>query len=54
LPPIVEALAQLRARSCIIDREAVACDDHGIAQFNRIRYRSYDARVFLFAFDLIS
>ena len=52
-PLIVEALARLRSRSCIIDGEAVACDDSGIAQFNRIRYRSYDSTVFLYAFDLI-
>ena len=26
-PLIVEALARLRSRSCIIDGEAVACDD---------------------------
>jgi hypothetical protein len=50
---IVEALARLRSRSCIIDSEAVACDDSGIAQFNRIRYRRYDGSVFLYAFDLI-
>ena len=52
-PLIVEALAGLRSRSCIIDGEAVACDDSGIAQFNRIRYRSYDGTVFLYVFDLI-
>ena len=52
-PLIVEALAQLRSRSCIIDGEAVACDGSGIAQFNRIRYRRYDSTVFLYAFDLI-
>ena len=52
-PLIVEALARLRSRSCIIDGEAVACDDSGIARFNRIRYRRYDDTVFLYAFDLI-
>ena len=52
-PLIVEALARLRSRSCIIDGEAVACDGSGIAQFNRIRYRSYDSTVFLYAFDLL-
>jgi ATP-dependent DNA ligase len=30
-PLIVETLAGLRARSCIIDGEAVACDDNGVA-----------------------
>ena len=46
-PLIVEALAGLRSRSCIIDREAVACDDRGIASFDLIRH------VFLYGFDLI-
>ena len=52
-PLIVETLVRLRSRSCIIDGEGVACDEGGIAQFNRIRYRSYDGTVFLYAFDLI-
>jgi bifunctional non-homologous end joining protein LigD len=52
-PLIVEALARLRSRSCIIDGEAVACDDSGMPSFNRIRYRRHDASVFLYAFDLI-
>jgi bifunctional non-homologous end joining protein LigD len=50
---IVEALAQLRPRSCIIDGEAVSCGDDGIASFDRIRYRRHDADVFMWAFDLI-
>ena len=50
---IVEALAGLRARSCIIDGEAVACGDDGIALFDRIRYRRHDASVFMWAFDII-
>jgi hypothetical protein len=52
-PRIVEAMATLRYRSCIIDGEAVVCDDHGVASFDRIRYRRDDDDVFLFAFDLI-
>jgi bifunctional non-homologous end joining protein LigD len=52
-PLIVEALAKLRSRSCIIDGEAVACGENGIADFERIRYRRNDASVFLYAFDLI-
>jgi len=52
-PLIVEALAKLRSRSCIIDGEAVACGDDGIPSFDRIRYRRHDADVFLYAFDLI-
>jgi bifunctional non-homologous end joining protein LigD len=52
-PLIVETLARLRSRSCIIDGEAVACDDNGLASFERIRYRQHDGDVFLYAFDLI-
>jgi ATP-dependent DNA ligase len=52
-PLIVEALARLRSRSCILDGEAVACDDAGIASFDRIRHHRVDDRVFLYAFDLI-
>jgi bifunctional non-homologous end joining protein LigD len=51
-PLIVEALAKLRSRSCIIDGEAVACGDDGISSFERIRYRHHDADVRLYAFDL--
>ncbi|MGZ3307915.1 MAG: ATP-dependent DNA ligase [Xanthobacteraceae bacterium] len=50
---IVESLARLRSRSCIIDGEAVCCGDDGVPSFDRIRYRRHDASVFLYAFDLI-
>jgi bifunctional non-homologous end joining protein LigD len=50
-PLIVEALARLRTHSCIIDGEAVACGEDGIASFDRIRH--HDAGVFLYAFDLV-
>jgi bifunctional non-homologous end joining protein LigD len=52
-PLIVEALARLRSKSCIIDGEAVACDGNGMPTFDRIRYRRHDGSVFLYAFDLI-
>jgi bifunctional non-homologous end joining protein LigD len=52
-PLIVETLARLRSRSCIIDGEAVACDDNGVTLFNRVRYRHHDESIFLYAFDLI-
>src|SRR5215471_17777659 len=35
-PLIVETLARLRSRSCIIDGEAVACNDNGVALFDRV------------------
>src|SRR5947207_6317607 len=52
-PLIVDALARLRSRSCIIDGEAVACDDNGVASFDLIRHHCDNATVFLYAFDLI-
>jgi ATP-dependent DNA ligase len=52
-PLIVDALAQLRPRSVIIDGEAVACDDTGVPDFERLRYHHHDDRVVLCAFDLI-
>jgi bifunctional non-homologous end joining protein LigD len=52
-PLIVESLARLRSRSCIIDGEAVCCGDDGVPSFDHIRYRRHDASVFLYAFDLI-
>jgi bifunctional non-homologous end joining protein LigD len=46
-------VARLRPRSCVIDGEAVACDDNGMTSFDRIRYRRHDDKVFLYAFGLI-
>ena len=37
-PLIAETLARLRSRSCIIDGEAVACDDNGVASFDLVRH----------------
>jgi ATP-dependent DNA ligase len=52
-PLIGETLARLRARSCIIDGEAVACDDSGVASFELIRHQRANGSVFLYAFDLL-
>jgi bifunctional non-homologous end joining protein LigD len=52
-PLIVETLARLRSRSCIIDGEAVGCDDNGVTSFNLVRYRHCDESIFLYAFDVI-
>jgi len=52
-PPIARALTHLHCRSCIIDGEAVICDDNGVTSFDHIRYRRNDGDVFLYAFDLI-
>jgi hypothetical protein len=52
-PLIVKALERLRSRSCIIDGEAVACDDNGVASFDLIRHHRANGSAFLYAFDLI-
>jgi bifunctional non-homologous end joining protein LigD len=52
-PLIVAAADALKARSCLIDGEAVACDGDGTPSFDRLRYRRQDGHVFLYAFDLI-
>jgi ATP-dependent DNA ligase len=48
-PAIVEAVNHLKVRSCLLDGEAVACNDQGLAVFGRLRYRRADASVFLYA-----
>lgn len=52
-PLIVEALGCLRSRSVILDGEAVACDDNGMSNFDRLRHRRHDQAMFLYVFDLI-
>jgi len=52
-PLIVEALSRLHSRSCIIDGEAVAYGDNGVASFDLIRHHRHNDRAFLYAFDLI-
>jgi len=52
-PLIVQAVDALRLRSCLIDGEAVCCDDDGLPVFRKLRQRRDDRHVFLYAFDLI-
>ena len=52
-PLIVEAVNRLKLRSCLIGGEAVACDDNGVAVFERLRLKPSGRHVFLFAFDLL-
>jgi bifunctional non-homologous end joining protein LigD len=52
-PLIVEALAALPAQSCVIDGEAVACDESGLSIFEKLRWRHRDRDVFAWCFDLL-
>jgi bifunctional non-homologous end joining protein LigD len=52
-PLIAEAARALQVRSVLMDGEAMACDGDGLPVFERRRYRRQDARVFLYAFDLL-
>ncbi len=52
-PLIVQAVDALRLRSCLIDGEAVCCDDDGLPVFQKLRQRRDDRHVYLCAFDLI-
>jgi bifunctional non-homologous end joining protein LigD len=52
-PLIVEAVTALRVHSCLIDGEAVCCDDNGMAVFAKLRQRRNDRHVVLYAFDLL-
>jgi ATP-dependent DNA ligase len=52
-PFIAMAVAQLRVQSCVIDSEAIVCDDSGLAVFELIRqYRTHASAVHC-AFDLL-
>jgi bifunctional non-homologous end joining protein LigD len=44
---------QLKVRSCLIDGEAVACNDKGIAVFEWLWRKREGRHVFLCAFDLL-
>ena len=43
----------LKVRSCLIDGEAVCCDDRGLARFDVLRRRRNEADAFLYTFDLL-
>jgi len=52
-PLIVAATSEFKVRSCMIDGEAVCCDDNGLAVFEELRSQRNDDGVFLYAFDLL-
>jgi bifunctional non-homologous end joining protein LigD len=52
--PLVEAAIEaLPIRSCVVDGEAIVCDDSGLAVFDLIRGHGSNARAILCAFDLL-
>src|SRR6187399_3375223 len=53
-PLIVEAVTKLRASSCVIDGEALACGEDGILRFDLLLERwDIESGVLLYALDLI-
>ena len=52
-PLATEAIEVLPNRFCVIDGEAIVCDDSGLAVFDLIRGHGTSARAILCAFDLL-
>lgn len=52
-PQIAAAVAALPVRSCLIDGEAIVCNDSGLAVFELVRRHWHGSSAVLCAFDLI-
>ena len=52
-PQIVEGVAKLKVRSCLIDGEAIVVDERGLSAFDLLRSWRHDHAAVLCAFDLI-
>jgi ATP-dependent DNA ligase len=52
-PLAAEAIEALPVRSCVVDGEAIVCDDNGLAVFDLIRGHGTNGRAILCAFDLL-
>jgi ATP-dependent DNA ligase len=52
-PAVASSVAALPVCSCVIDGEAIVCDDSGLAVFELIRRRRHEASAILCAFDLL-
>jgi ATP-dependent DNA ligase len=52
-PLVASAVAALPARSCLIDGEAIVCDENGLAVFELIRGHDSKTSAVLCAFDLL-
>jgi bifunctional non-homologous end joining protein LigD len=53
-PLIIDAIAALPARSCVIDGEAIACDENGLSVFDLLHHQRRDQIVMLCSFDLLT
>lgn len=54
VPFVALAIKHLSARSCLIDGEAIVCDDDGLASFDLLRRCRANAAAVLCAFDLLA
>jgi bifunctional non-homologous end joining protein LigD len=52
-PFIATAVAELPVKSCLIDGEAIVCDENGLAVFDLIRRHGTGESAVLSAFDLL-
>jgi bifunctional non-homologous end joining protein LigD len=52
-PFVATAVAELPVKSCLIDGEAIVCDENGLAVFDLIRRHGAGERAVLSAFDLL-
>jgi bifunctional non-homologous end joining protein LigD len=52
-PFIATAVAELPVKSCLIDGEAIVCEENGLAVFDLIRRHGAGERAVLSAFDLL-
>jgi ATP-dependent DNA ligase len=52
-PLVASAVTALPARSCLIDGEAIVCDENGLAVFDLIRGHGSNTSAVLCAFDLL-
>lgn len=52
-PFATAAIAALPVASCVVDAEAIACDENGLAVFDLIRHRRHGHPVTLCGFDLL-
>jgi bifunctional non-homologous end joining protein LigD len=50
---LIREAVNRKVRSCLIDGKAVACDENGLAVFERLRRKREGRHVFLYAFDLM-